>query len=304
MLLTFTIQEFLTEKRYENLAKPTIQTYEFTFRHLERFFPVSRGWVELIEDITPLHCKRYIRYCMDTNDKPTTINNRIKRAKTLMNWAVSEQIIEENPFQQAKRVREDVKIHAFTNEEVKQILSHLRRVKRRENSLFSIRNHTIFLTLISTGIRLGELVNMSWNDINFEAKTLMVYGKSRTQQTVPLTSQLLKELAPWKAYCERKFHKLNTSVWVNQMNQPITVNAVKLFFKRLADVMCFPQTRCSAHSCRHYYANSYIEQGGDIVSLARILRHTSIKTTERYLTFFSNELQENNKKFNPLNKLY
>ena len=302
MLLKFAIQEFLTEKRYENLAKPTIQTYEFTFRHLERFF-LSQG-LELIEDITPLHCKRYIRYCMDTGDKPTTINNRIKRAKTLWNWCVSEEIVEVNPFKGARKVREDVKIHAFTNDEVKQILSHLRRVKRRENSLHSMRNHTIFLTLISTGIRLGELVNMKWNDIDFETKTLTVYGKSRTQQTVPLTSQILKELALWKAYCEGKFYKLSPSVWVNQSNQPITGNAVKLFFKRLANVMSFPQTRCSAHTCRHYYAKSYIEQGGEIVSLARILRHTSIKTTERYLTFFSNELQESNERFNPLNKLY
>jgi len=67
--------------------------------------------------------------------------------------------------------------------------------------------------------------------------------------------------------------------------------------------MDFPETRCSAHSCRHYFAKSWIQNGGDISRLAKILRHSSIKTTEKYLHFWGNEVADDNDKFNPLNKL-
>ncbi|WP_353853973.1 hypothetical protein [Bacillus sp. Bos-x628] len=62
-----------------------------------------------------------------------------------------------NPMESIKKVKEDIRIKTFTDEEVKEILSHLRRNKRRENDLHSIRNYTIFLTLIETGLRAQSL---------------------------------------------------------------------------------------------------------------------------------------------------
>jgi integrase/recombinase XerD len=302
MLVRFLIDEFIAEKRYENVTEQSIKTSEYNYKHLESFL-VTQG-IEQVKDISPRVAKRYMMFCKDNGDKPTTLNSRLKRIKALFNWAVKEKIIEENPFTEVKKVREDIRIQAFTDEEVKEIISYLRRKKRREDTFYAVRNYTVFLTLIGTGIRLGELVNLRWEDINFETGQMKVFGKARKEANVPLASLLLRELSLWRVYCEEKFNKLSSSVFINQTNQPLTVNAIKCFFKRLGQAMEFPETRCSAHSCRHYYAKTYIQSGGDIVSLARILRHTSIKTTERYLHMFSNELKENNEKFNPLNKVF
>ncbi|WP_129727954.1 tyrosine-type recombinase/integrase [Ectobacillus funiculus] len=302
MLVRFLIEEFIAEKRYENVTEHSIKTSEYNYKHLEGFL-VAQG-IEQVNDITPRVAKRYMMYCKENGDKPTTLNSRLKRIKALFNWAVKEKIIEENPFTEVKKVREDARIHTFTDEEVKEIISYLRRKKRREDTFYAVRNYTAFLTLIGTGIRLGELVNLRWEDINFETGQMKVFGKARKEANVPIASSLLRELSLWRVYCEEKFNKLSSNVFVNKTNQSLTDNAIKCFFKRLSQAMEFPETRCSAHSCRHYYAKTYIQSGGDIVSLARILRHTSIKTTERYLHMFSNELKENNEKFNPLNKLF
>ncbi|BBN98040.1 hypothetical protein St703_07450 [Sporolactobacillus terrae] len=71
----------------------------------------------------------------------------------------------------------------------------------------------------------------------------------------------------------------------------------------MSEHMDFPQTRCSAHTCRHYFAKKWIQAGGDISTLAKMLRHTIVKTTERYLHFYGNEVAEDNDKFNPLSDL-
>jgi len=301
MLVRFLIEEFIAEKRYENVTEASIKTSEYNYKHLESFL-ISEG-IEQIKDINSRVAKRYMMKCKENGDKPTTLNSRLKRIKALFNWAVKEQVIEQNPFSDVKKVREDVRINTFTDEEVKEILSYLRRKKRREDSFYAVRNYTVFLTLIGSGIRIGELSNLRWEDFNFDTGQMKVFGKARREANVPLASRLLRELALWKTYCENKFNKTSPYVFVSQANEPLTSNAVKCFFKRLSQAMDFPETRCSAHSCRHYYAKTYIQSGGDIVSLARILRHTSIKTTERYLHFFGNELAEQNEKFNPLNNL-
>jgi integrase/recombinase XerD len=266
MLVRFLIEEFIAEKRYENVTEQSIRTSEYNYKHLEGF--LSAQGIEQVKDITPRVAKRYMMYCKENGDKPTTLNSRLKRIKALFNWAVKEKIIEENPFSEVKKVREDIRIHTFTDEEVKEIISYLRRKKRREDTFYAVRNYTVFLTLIGTGIKLGELVNLRWEDINFETGQMKVFGKARKEANVPLANSLLRELSLWRVYCEEKFTKLSSNVFVNQTNQPLTGNAIKCFFKRLAQAMEFPETRCSAHSCRHYYAKTYIQSGGDIVSLA------------------------------------
>lgn len=86
------------------------------------------------------------------------------------------------------------RIQAFTDEEVKEIISYLRRKKRKEDTFYAVRNYNVSLSLIGTGIRLGELVYLRWEDINFEPGKMKVFWKARREAIVPLASPLLREL--------------------------------------------------------------------------------------------------------------
>ncbi|MDN4523171.1 tyrosine-type recombinase/integrase [Fictibacillus fluitans] len=302
MHLKFAIQEFYQEKRFENVTENTFKGYEYLFKIFEAY--CEEYGVERIEDISSRVIKSFIVHCKnERGNNPVTLNDRLNQLKTFFNWLTKEKIIKENPAKEIKKLKEDVRIHTFTDDQVHQMLSYFRRQKRRENSFHSIRNYTIILTLLGTGIRVGELEDLKWDDIDFKAGSIRVFGKSRKDSTVPLSSVLSKELALYRVYCEKQFDRPSPYVFVDLKNESISSNAVKCVFKRMAKVLNFKDTRCSPHSCRHYYAKKYIQSGGDIVSLARILRHTNIKTTERYLHFFGNDLKESNEKYNPLNNL-
>lgn len=133
---------------------------------------------------------------------------------------------------------------------------------------------------------------------------MKVFGKMREEQSIPLDSKLCRELACWREYCLKQFNgSLSEYVFVTRQNKPLSVNGLKCFFKRMSEHMDFPQTRCSAHTYRLHFAKKWIQAGGDISTLAKMLRHTSVKTTERYLHFYDNEVAEDNDKFNPLNNL-
>jgi integrase/recombinase XerD len=302
MLIRFAMKEFLSEKEFENLSENTLKAYGMLFDDFQKY--CEGNGLERINDVTSRVLKGYLNMCKNKKgNNPTSINTKRKLFRAFFNFLVSEGILDENPTDNVKRVREDIRIKTFTDDEVKQILSYLRRMKRKEDSFYAVRNHTIFLTLIGTGLRASELISLKWKDVDLKNRTLKVFGKMRREEAVPLSERLCEELKYWEGYCIKTFEKLPQSVFVNARGDALTVNGLKCWFKRLAQRMEFPETRCSAHSCRHYFAKTWIQNGGDISTLARVLRHSSIKTTERYLQFWGNEVANDNDKYNPLNKL-
>lgn len=300
MLIRFAYEEFKSEKEFENLSKNTMNSYEILFKDFLSWCDTEG--LERVEQLSGRVLKRYLNVCkLERGNNPTTINTKRKQFRAFFNFLVSEGIVDNNPTDNIKKVREDIRIKTFSDDEVKQILSHLRRTRRREDSFYAVRNYTMFLTLIGTGMRVGELVSLKWSSIDLKNRVITVFGKMRQEEQIPLSERLCEELRYLETYYIQTFEERPQSVFVARSGAPLTVNGVKCWFKRLAKKMDFPETRCSAHSCRHYFAKKWIQNGGDISTLAKILRHSSIKTTEKYLHFWGNEVAEDNDKFNPLN---
>ncbi len=102
-----------------------------------------------------------------------------------------------------KYIKEDVKIEVFTDHQIKQMLSYYRRLKRRDLGFYVFRNYTIIVTLLGTGIRLGELVNLEWKNVGLINRNMIIFGKNRITRNIPIAENLTKELAEYKIYCRK-----------------------------------------------------------------------------------------------------
>ena len=91
------------------------------------------------------------------------------------------------------------------------------------------------------------------------------------------------------------------SLFVSENGKPITVNALKLFFSRLAKKSGI--TRLHAHLCRHTFAINYLLNGGDILSLKEILGHSSLEMVNRYLHFTQAQITARHREFSPMDRL-
>ncbi|SFT05389.1 Phage integrase family protein [Marininema halotolerans] len=78
---------------------------------------------------------------------------------------------------------------------------------------------------------------------------------------------------------------------------------MKGIFKRLKTTLNFTDVCLSAHTFRHTFAHRFLMSGGDVFTLQKLLRHSQLKMTEKYLVLWGNALKENNDKFNPLNSI-
>lgn len=305
MLLKFTIQGFIEDREYKNLSPKTIAAYLLTLKEFQTF--CGEHEIVNVEDITQTIIKSYLMYCQkERGNNPTTRNSKLHTIKIFMNHLEEIEVIDskENPIKRLPYVKEDIQIEAFSDYHIQQMLNYYRRINNRNRSFPAYRDYTIIITLLGTGVRLGELINLKWNDIDFRSGTVTVYGKKREQSSIPLTDKLIKELAEFQVFCRQHFKDLSEYVFTSdRKNGKLAIDGVKSIFKRLNEVMNFKDVRLSCHTFRHTFAHRMLMNGCDVFTLQKMLRHSQINITQRYLSIWGTALRSQNALYNPLNNL-
>lgn len=304
MLLKFAIKEFLEEKKFKNISPKTLSNYSETLTIFHAYC-IQNQIIDL-SDITQSTIKSYLRYCKDErNNKPVTINTRLLTLRIFFNYLESADIIspKENAPSKIEYLKTDDKIAVPTDQQIKDILSYFRRMKGRDKTFYVMRDSLMVITLISSGLRLSEMLSLKWENIDFQNGYMMIFGKARTLQGVPISHKLKQELLEYRIYCEKHFGSLPEYVFTNQKGEQATPDAVKNVFKRVNQTIGFKDISISAHKFRHYYASVLVKNGVDGFTLMGLLRHSDISTSQRYVTLFNSDLSEKNEKFNPLNNI-
>lgn len=304
LLLKFAVSEFKDDREYKNLSARTISTYLATLNEFQTFCAMEYEVVN-VEDITQPIVKSYLLYCQKERcNNPTTRNSKLHSIKIFFNHLVEIEVIESknNPIKRLFYVKEDIRIEAFNDNHINQMLNYFRRIKQREHTFTAYRDFAICITLLGTGMRLGEMINLKWNDIDFKSGTVTVLGKKREQSSIPLTEKLVKELSEFQMFCRQHYKELSEYVFTSdRKNGRMTADSAKSIFMRLKYVMNFKDVRLSCHTFRHTFAHKMLMNGCDVFTLQKMLRHSQINITQRYLSIWGTALREQNMKFNPLN---
>ncbi len=179
------------------------------------------------------------------------------------------------------------------------------RRKKKGYDFHNERGYIAIKLLLGTGIRSGEILNLRWKDVDFINDTITVFGKARKQRTIPLHKQLKKDLCEYKIYLEVVFEKVSSDdyIYCTSNNSHASKSAIDNVFKRLRKAVDISDVRCSPHTFRHTFSKHWILGGGDVYSLQRILGHSRLDSTQKYVNLFSTALKTQNNKFNPLNDI-
>ena len=161
---------FISAKRIEGCSERTLAYYKITIEHMLSIIVTPLRQVQTDE------LRAYLaEYQLINNCSKTTVDNIRRNLSSFFSWLEAEDYIIKSPIRRIHKIRTGSKVKETLSEEC---------IEKLRDSCLHIRDLAMIDLLYSTGIRVGELVNLNINDINFEERECIVYGKGNKQRKV------------------------------------------------------------------------------------------------------------------------
>ena len=153
-----------------------------------------------------------------------------------------------------------------------------------DNTLLGSRDRAMLEVLFSTGVRVSELVDLNFQDVEFTAQTVRVRGKGKKQRTAPVGVTAIAALQKYidlRRADPRSASFDQEALFVNKHGQRLSTRSVRRKLdKYLAEAGLDPNI--SPHTLRHSFATHMLNNGADLRSVQELLGHQSLSTTQVY----------------------
>jgi site-specific recombinase XerD len=246
------------------------------------------------------HRKKLSRYPGNRplNLSPKTVQCHVRTLKAFSSWLFREGLTSENRLSNLKIPKAPSKIiEPLTPEEINKIF----RCINKKNPM-GMRDYAILALMQDTGLRASEVCSLPPGQLNLEKYCLKVLGKGAKERMVPFGDYARTTLYNYfKKGRPRFLGKNSDTVFLTADGRPMSVNALKLMFNRLAKSSGI--ARLHAHLCRHTFAINYLLNGGDVFSLKEILGHTTLEMVNQYLHFTTAQISIQHHRFSPMDRL-
>lgn len=258
------IDDFLLTRRLERRSSRTLGNYRYD---LQPFVDVI-GPQTRMGDITPKLVKEYLAI---SGQRPGAWAHRARYncLRAFFRWCVEEGYLPTSPLTVRPPKMPQRVMPVFSDADLQGMLDACR-------GRIGIRDKALLLVLMDTGMRLGELVGMRADHIDWDDGGVSIIGKGDKQRTVVLSRPSL--LAVYR-YLKQRGSPLE-EIWLSEERRPLTASGVQNIIKRVSKSAL--GKAAGPHRFRHTYACSYLANGGSLDSLRYLLGHSSLVMVMRY----------------------
>ena len=277
----------------KGLSKNTIQSYESDIYQLYQW-SISQN-KKRITEVKKIDTSQYVSYLFSQNLKSTSVNRKISSLKTFFNFLLKKKLIKSNPFADQIMPKKPISLpKSISEDDVVKLLD-----APKADSLIGLRDRAMLELLYASGVRISELVNIKFSDLDLERNIIKVFGKGSKERLVPFGEDAAQSIS---AYIdERKKNKDIASIkyiFLNNRGSKISRHA---FWHRLKEY-CFEiglKHDISPHTLRHAFATHLLNRGADLRSVQVLLGHSDLSTTQIYTHIAKQRLSELVKKHHP-----
>lgn len=262
------IQAYLKYQRgVKNLTPRTLQEYR---KELRMFATWAKERRFEIKSMTKARIDAFLMDEHERGMRPETIKKRLTAVRMFYQWAWHEGLISENPARFCQSPKGEQRLPKTAN--VGMIDSYLRTPIRSEKSA---RVHTVVALLLETGLRVGEAMSVTWDEVDMEQHTITVWGKGRKERIV--------------FFGRRTAEILSAAPRHSQYVLPYTSD------RRLREEMSDEVGRyvegIHPHMLRHTFATALLNNGCPLKDVSVLMGHAHVTTTERYARVAVDRLQ-------------
>lgn len=245
--------------------------------------------------------RKFIASLNDTNAHKRTIVRRLSSLKTFFKFALSLQLIRENPIEDIESPKLEKKIPLSVSFDQIKILFN----QPDTDTYLGFRDRVIMELFYSSGLRVSELADLNREDVDLKNCTLKVRGKGKKERVVPITEHAAKWIREYLEHPERHldgsghFSQVDErAIFLNKLGTRITTRSIDRNFDKYlkgsglaADI--------TPHTIRHTIATHWLENGMDLKTIQTILGHSSLATTTIYTQVSPKVKQETYNKAHP-----
>lgn len=273
------LKMFIEAKRIEGCSERSIKYYDST---LKLFFKsITKNYLVIeTEDI-----RRYLsNYSQNNNASKVTIDNIRRVISTLFTWLESENYIMKSPTRRIHKIKIGKIVKETYSDEMIELI--------RKN-VISQRDLAIVDFLISTGVRVGELVKLNISDLNLEAKECIVIGKGNKQRKVYFDARTKIEIKQYLDYRKDESKALFVSLY--KPYRRLQISGVETVLKKIGRKIGLGKVH--PHKFRRTIATKAIDKGMPIEQVQKMLGHAKIDTTLEYAMVDENNVKISHKKY-------
>ncbi|WP_366208740.1 site-specific tyrosine recombinase/integron integrase [uncultured Methanobrevibacter sp.] len=275
----FLLDSFLSAKHVEGCSERTITYYKSTL--VKMFDEVEKNIVYITTDDLRTYLSNYKN---NTNTSKSTIDNIRRVLSSFFSWLEDEDYILKNPVRRIHKIK--------TKKVVKEVISDENFEILRDNCN-NIRDLAMIELLASTGIRVGELVNLNIDDVLFNERECIVLGKGDSERIVYFDAKTKIHLQ--KYLDSRKDNNPALFVSLKKPHKRLGINGIERRIRELGNESNIKKVH--PHKFRRTMATNAIDKGMPIEQVQKLLGHVQIDTTMQYAMVNQSNVKIAHRKF-------
>lgn len=258
------IDSFISSKQVEGCSERTIKYYKEIIEKFVNSFDKS------IKQISTNEIRNYLSNYKDISSCGSiTIDNIRRVLSSFFSWLEDEDYIIKSPVRRIHKIKTAVVVKEVLTDE---------NLERLRDECENIRDLSLIELLISTGMRVGELVNLNINSLNFEDRSCIVLGKGNKEREVYFDAKTKLHL---KEYISKR-NDSNDALFVSmrEPHQRLSISGIELIIRTLG--INSNINKVHPHKFRRTLATMAIDKGMPVEQVQKLLGHVKIETTMNY----------------------
>jgi len=233
-----------------------------------------------LREVTTEQVRSFLAFLGTQNYSKSTIARKLATLRSFYKFCLRRGHVKDHPVTSIRTPKQEKRLPKFL--EIDQINRLL--ATPDDATLLGSRDRAMLEVLFSTGVRVSELVDLNFADVDFTGQTIRVRGKGKKQRTTPIGPTAITAI---QKYIElRRADARSTrfdqeALFVNKHGQRLSTRSVRRKLdKYLAE--CGLDPSISPHTLRHSFATHMLNNGADVRSVQELLGHQSLSTTQVY----------------------
>lgn len=283
--LNESLHDFDTFLRVEkNLSERTRKAYQYDLRRFVDWMVTVQKRTPALEEVSVTDIRSYLQKLqIDHGYKATTLSRVIASIRVFFEYCVRTERLEASPAVHFHNPKKPKKLPIFLVEgELKKMLE-----VPDQSDWKGVRDFALITTFAFTGLRLQELISMNVDDVDFERRTLRVFGKGAKERIVPMNEKVNDAMSRYLAV--RVFAE-SEAVFLSKRQKRLSPRGIQKIVRDYSIRAGILKRRISPHKLRHTFATLLHHHGVDVLEIQNLLGHASVTSTQIYTHTSSSKL--------------